>query len=185
MNYINKMSSIIKNTVGHFDSNDIDNLDKILDKCVELICYKKKNNNRVIFVGNGGSAAIAIHMTADYFKNGGVRTVSMYDPAILTCLGNDFGYEYVFSKQIEKHIESGDLLVTISSSGNSKNIVNAIEMAHEKRAKVMSLTGFSEDNICRKLADYSIYVPSSEYGIVESVHNCILQEIVDRMISNE
>ena len=138
--------------------------------------------NSLYFIGNGGSAGIAIHMTADFLKNGKMRTVSMYNPATLTCLGNDFGYEYVFSKQLELLARSGDLLVAISSSGNSPNILRAIETAKEKGCKVITLTGFREDNKARRMGDFNVYVPSMEYGIVESVHNIILQQVVDLLM---
>ena len=91
----------------------------------------RAGKGRGFFIGNGGSAAIASHMTADFMKNGDMRTYSLYDNAVLTCLGNDYGYEHVFSKQLESLIEEGDLLVCISSSGNSENIIRAIKTAKE------------------------------------------------------
>ena len=152
----------------------------ILDKLVGIFSEQKLNKEkRIFFIGNGGSAAIAVHMTADFLKNGRMTTISMYDPATITCLGNDYGYEYVFSKQLEMHIKSDDLLVVISSSGNSENIIRAINVAIERGAQVMTFTGFKPDNKARQKGDYNLYVPSTEYGIVESVHNMILQQIVD------
>lgn len=142
----------------------------------------KKNESQVFFAGNGGSAAIATHMTADFMKNGGVKTISLYDPAILTCLGNDYGYEYVFSKQLERLAGKNDLLVAISSSGESQNIINAIGAMKGKGATVLSLTGFDPDNTVRKSSDVCIYVPSKKYGIIESIHNLILQHVVDELM---
>lgn len=139
----------------------------------------------VYFIGNGGSAGIAMHMTADFLKNGKMRTVSMYNPATLTCLGNDFGIEFIFSKQLELLARPGDLLVAISSSGNSPNILRGIEMAKEKGCKVVTLTGFREDNKARQMGDFNVYVPSMEYGIVESVHNIILQQVVDILMDGD
>ncbi len=139
----------------------------------------REAGNSLYFIGNGGSAGIAMHMTADFLKNGRMRTVSMYNPATLTCLGNDFGIEFIFSKQLELLAWPDDLLVAISSSGNSPNILHAIETAKEKGCKVITLTGFREDNKARQMGDFNVYVPSMEYGIVESVHNIILQEVVD------
>ncbi len=136
------------------------------------------------FIGNGGSAGIAVHMTADFLKNGQMRTVSMYNPATLTCLGNDFGYEYVFSEQLKLLARPGDLLVAISSSGNSPNIIYGIETAKEKGCRVVTLTGFRDDNQARRMGDLNIYVPSMEYGIVESVHNIILQQAVDVLMED-
>ncbi|MGN0345154.1 MAG: SIS domain-containing protein [Lachnospiraceae bacterium] len=144
---------------------------------------KRREKNHIYFIGNGGSAAIAIHMTADFLKNGGLTTVGMYDAATLTCLGNDYGYEYVFSKQLEMLAQPGDLLVAISSSGNSQNIINAIEVAHEKGASVVTLTGFKPDNKVKQMGEYNLYVPCMEYGIVESIHNMILQQVVDEVMA--
>lgn len=175
--FLDKISNAALNIIYECAGEKIESLDDALDLIRNIII----TSDRLFFIGNGGSAAIAIHMTSDFMKNGGRKTVSMYDPATLTCLGNDYGYEHVFSKQLEQVIQEEDLLVAISSSGNSKNIINAIDVVHEKSARVLALTGFGADNICRKKADYSVYVPSDEYGIVESVHNMILQEVVDRI----
>lgn len=135
--------------------------------------------NLIYFIGNGGSAGIAMHMTTDFLKNGGLRTHSMHDPTTLTCLGNDYGYEHVFDKQLEIVANQGDVLVAISSSGNSLNIVNAVRAAKEKACTVITLSGFREDNAIRQMGDYNLYVPSMEYGIVESIHNAVLQQMVD------
>lgn len=155
-----------------------------LEMVVSIFHSVRAGGNCLYFIGNGGSAGIAMHMTADFLKNGKMRTVSMYNPATLTCLGNDFGYEYVFSKQLELLACPGDLLVAISSSGNSPNILSGIETAKEKGCKVITLTGFREDNKARQMGDFNVYVPSMEYGIVESVHNIILQEVVDILMED-
>lgn len=154
--------------------------DEVIAQLVSI--FVNKNCNHIFFIGNGGSAAIAIHMTADFLKNGGMTTVGMYDAATLTCLGNDYGYEYVFSKQLEMLVQQGDLLVAISSSGNSQNIINAIDVAHSKGARVLTLTGFKPDNKVKQMGDYNVYVPCMEYGIVESIHNMILQQVVDEVM---
>lgn len=88
----------------------------------------KEKKSQLFFIGNGGSSAIASHMTADFMKNGGMNTYSLYDNAVTTCMGNDYGYEHIFSRPLEFLAREGDLLIAISSSGNSKNIINAIEV---------------------------------------------------------
>ena len=149
---------------------------------LDMLITLRKTLNRVYFIGNGGSAGIAIHMTVDFLKNGGVKTHSMHDPATLTCLGNDYGYEYVFSKQLGIVAEKGDILVAISSSGNSTNILRAVEVAREKGCSIITLSGFEPDNKLRRMGDINIYVPCAEYGIVESIHNMILQQAVDELM---
>jgi len=159
--------------------------DDLMDCVVDVFRQYKKNNNNVFFIGNGGSAAIASHMTADFMKNGGMRTISLYDNAVTTCMGNDYGYEYVFSKPLDFLMSKDDLLVAISSSGESANIINAINVAKNKGTKSITFTGFYPQNSVRKLGEINIYVPNQQYGIVESIHTMILQEIVDLIMIDE
>lgn len=152
---------------------------------LDVFLKHKEKNSMLFFFGNGGSSAIASHMTADYMKNGGMNTYSLYDNAVTTCMGNDYGYEYIFSKPMEFLVQEGDLVVAISSSGNSDNIVNGIVTARKKKAEVITFTGFSEDNKAKQLGDVNLYVPCSKYGIVESIHNLILQQIVDMIMERD
>lgn len=154
----------------------------LLVECISIIKAKQK---QLYFIGNGGSSAIASHMTADFMKNGRMKTCSLYDNAVITCMGNDYGYEYIFSKPLQILMNEDDLLIAISSSGNSKSIVNAIEEARKKRAKVITFSGFKEDNLIKKKGDINIYVPISKYGIVESIHNLILQQVVDNILERD
>ena len=164
---------------------NLGSFDESMDNLVNLFLQIRGSAHKLFFIGNGGSAAIAIHMTADFMKNGGMKTCSMYDGALVTCLGNDYGYEHIFSKQIERLGDEGDLLVAISSSGNSPNIVNGVKAAQNNDMNVITLSGFGEDNKIRQMGDYNLYVPIKHYGIVESIHNLILQEIVDMIYDKD
>lgn len=145
----------------------------------------KKSAARVFFIGNGGSAAIASHMTADFMKNGGMNTYSLYDSSVLTCMGNDYGYSSVFSKPMERLINEKDLVVAVSSSGNSPNIISAIETARKKKAGIITFTGFKRENRAKQMGDINVYVPCEKYGIVESIHNLMLQQIVDMIMDQD
>src|SRR5713101_2721228 len=134
---------------------------------------------RIIFVGNGGSAAIASHMATDYCKNGGIRALSLNDGSMLTCLGNDYGFEHVFSKQVEFHCQPGDLLVAISSSGCSKNILNAVDAAYKGGCSVVTLSGFTRDNPLRAKGEWNFYIDSTRYGFVELAHLTICHAVLD------
>ena len=147
-----------------------------------LMRQGRADRRQLFFVGNGGSAGIAVHMTADFLKNGRMRTIDLYAPATLTCLGNDYGYEYVFSKQLELLADPGDVLVAISSSGNSPNILRAAETMRVAGGKIITFTGFIEDYLLRAMGERNLYVPSMAYGIVESIHNQILQQVVDEIM---
>ena len=173
--YIDELIDVMRGieiTCSGSEMNYADGVEALVDGFTE----KKKNGFKVFFVGNGGSAAIASHMTADFMKNGGLVTCSLYDTAVTTCMGNDYGYQDIFSRPLEFLASKGDLLVAISSSGKSPNIINAINAAKKKNADVYTLTGFSSDNPIRGMGDINVYVPIEKYGIVESIHNMILQE---------
>jgi len=135
--------------------------------------------NKLMFIGNGGSAGICSHMAIDYSKNGGIRSTAFNDGAALTCLGNDLGYENVFAKQIELHARQGDLLMAISSSGKSANILKAVEAARARGCAVFTFSGFSADNPLRTRGDLNFYVPASEYGFVEITHLALCHAILD------
>jgi D-sedoheptulose 7-phosphate isomerase len=134
---------------------------------------------KLMFVGNGGSSAIASHMSIDYWKNGGLRSTAFNDPALLTCLSNDYGYEYVFEKPIRMFGAKGDLLIAISSSGKSPNILKAAEAAREIGCFVVTLSGFGVDNPLRLKGDVNFYVPSDSYGYVELTHLSVCHCILD------
>lgn len=184
--YLNSLQHVLQKTEIRVKKLDfVLNYEDGMDKLVNIFYEKKKDNKSIAFIGNGGSAAIAIHMTSDFLKNGKMKTLSLYNPATLTCLGNDYSYEEVFSKQVENIMRSGDMLIAISSSGRSPNIIKAVDAAHDKDVVVMSFTGFDDSNTVRLNSDISIYLPCHKYGIVESIHNLMLQEIVDRLMDLE
>jgi D-sedoheptulose 7-phosphate isomerase len=138
-----------------------------------------RRGGRVLFIGNGGSAAIASHCAIDYLKNGGYPTLSFNDGAALTCLGNDLGFDQVFARQIEMHARPGDLLVAISSSGCSPDILRATEAARGRGAAILTLSGFAADNPLRALGDINLYVPIAHYGFVEIFHLTLIHAILD------
>lgn len=135
--------------------------------------------NKLLFVGNGGSAAIASHMATDYCKNGGIRSLALNDSSMLTCLGNDIGYDQVFAKQLELHARPRDLLIAISSSGRSANILNAVKAGRAAECAIVTLSGFSADNPLRGLGDINFYLSSDRYGFVEIGHLTICHAILD------
>lgn len=132
--------------------------------------------------GNGASSAFANHMALDWTKNGGVPTHSFSDSALLTAMGNDLGYEEAFSAPLGWYAKPGDQLIAISSSGNSVNIVNTIEVARSKGMSVATLTGLKPDNACRQRGDVNLYIPAKTYGMVECAHQVLLHVWLDRFM---
>jgi len=162
-------------------------LSKGLLTAVDLIATQTAMGRKVMFIGNGGSAAIASHQAVDYWKNGGMRAIAFNDSSLLTCIGNDFGYPQVFVKPVEMFADAGDVLVAISSSGRSENILSAVNAARKKECKVITMSGFAADTPLRLRGDLNFYVVSDSYGHVEIVHltlcHCILDTIVNRRAS--
>ena len=154
-------------------------LHKGIFQAVKLISRQSKHGNKVIFVGNGGSASIANHMATDFLKNLKVASLAFSDSSLLTCVSNDLGYESVFSVPIARLAKKGDILFAISSSGKSKNILSAVYCAKKKGCFVIGLSGFSNRNPLRGMGDINFYAPSSSYGAVEIAHLAICHEIVD------
>lgn len=152
---------------------------------VEMILDLNKMKHKLIFVGNGASASISSHQATDYWKNGGIRAVAFNDSSLLTCVSNDFGYQHVFEKPIEMFADGGDILVAISSSGRSQNILNAVAMADKKGCKIITLSGFNSDNPLFKAGDLNFYVPSKEYSHVEIIHHSICHYILDIIIETK
>jgi D-sedoheptulose 7-phosphate isomerase len=131
-------------------------------------------------IGNGGSAGMASHMAADACKNGHLRAMAFSDVALLTATANDLAYDQVFSLPLERLARPGDLLVAISSSGNSPNIVRALETGRAIGVRAVTLTGMNADNRARTLGDLNFYVPLSRYGWTESAHQVILHYWFDQ-----
>ena len=140
---------------------------------------RQDGGNRIFFIGNGGSAGIASHLATDFSKNGGMRASALNDGSVLTCLGNDFGYEFVFSKQLEWHARPGDVIVAISSSGHSKNILNGAAVARERDCILYTFSGFDANNPLRCLGDVNFFVASHAYGFVEVAHLALLHGVLD------
>lgn len=145
----------------------------------------KVSGNKIIWVGNGGSAAIASHSAVDYMRTAGIKTQSFFDASQLTCLSNDFGYAQVFAKPIEVYAEKGDLLVAISSSGRSENITNAVNSARKAGCWIITLSGFSPDNPLREMGDFNFYAPSSQYGQVELIHGILCHSFLDILMQEK
>lgn len=138
-----------------------------------------KNTKRIFFLGNGGSNSISSHMMEDFGKIGGFQTYAFSDAALITCYANDYGYENAMAEWLKLHMQADDLLIVTSSSGESKNIVNAALVAKERKAKMITLSGFGAGNTLSKMGDVNFYLDARNYGMVECFHQVILHVILD------
>ncbi len=148
-------------------------------KIVKLIREIKKNKKKIILVGNGGSAAMASHVSVDLTKMCEIRAINFNEPDLLTCFSNDYGYENWVKQALYFHADKGDLLIAISSSGESKNIINGAKFAKKFGCKVVTLTGFSELNKVKKIGHVNLWLNSKNYNFIEMIHHTWLLSIVD------
>ena len=149
---------------------------------VAQVIETHRKNGIVRFIGNGGSAAIAIHQATDFIRTCKIAAHAPLDISLLTCMGNDVGYENVFAEPLRVLGKGEDVLIAISSSGQSENILNGVRVMREKGAAVITLSGFKEDNPLRRLGDINFYVPSESYRIVESAHLFICNWLLEFII---
>ncbi len=141
--HIQSLGELCANAEAHNHAGTMIGVDDALAWTIDAVAEVYRRGAKVMFVGNGGSAAIASHMAIDFTRNGGVTAMAFNDAAALTCFGNDFGYEQVFARQVTLQARSGDLLVAISSSGASPNIIRAVEAARDADCLVLTLSGFA------------------------------------------
>lgn len=183
----------IKNFYSSYLTDLNDKLNKVdfisLDKSYTLLEKTIKNKKNIFVCGNGGSAAISNHLICDYLKL--IRTFTKYNPKVLslssnleliTAISNDLKYEDIFSYQLESLGQSGDLLIVISSSGNSKNIVKAIKLAKKKRIKILGLSGFKGGYV-KKNSDCSIHINIQNYGRSEDSHHIIMHILMHYFVT--
>ncbi len=174
-NFFKKYFSL-QTQLFNFDNQTIKNLDKVKNH----IKITKKRGKKVIIFGNGGSAAIANHFSVDLTKISKIRCVNFNESSLLTCFSNDYGYENWVKKTLEFHADAGDLIILISSKGESKNMINACKYLRKKRFfPVITLTGFKKNNSLSKIGHINFWVNSKIYNHVENTHQLLLLSLVD------
>jgi len=151
-------------------------------KMKEMLLEVKARGKKVMIAGNGGSAAMSSHVAVDFTKQGGIRTVNFNESDLITCFANDYGYEHWVEKAVEFYGDDGDLAILISSSGSSKNILNAADAAKKLNIDVITFSGFSKDNPLRKKGDINFWLDSKAYNVVENTHLIWLLMVCDLII---
>ena len=158
-------------------------LDASFQAGVAMLLEARKTKRKVLVIGNGGSAAIASHMHTDLCHSLKIRGLVFNEPPLLTALSNDNGYENAFQRLVELWADPGEVLVAISSSGRSPNILNACRTARAKGLSIITFSGFGEDNPLCLLGDLNFYVASSLYGPVESAHAVLIHHLTDQVLT--
>ena len=160
--------------------------EEIVEKIIsvrDILVQTKRNNAKVIIFGNGGSAAIASHVSVDLTKNANIRSVNFNEADLITCFANDYGYERWIEKAIDFYADDKDVLILISSSGKSPNMINACKAARNKKiSKIITFSGHDKNNPLSKLGDVNFWINSKAYNFVENTHQVWLLTIVDLII---
>ena len=174
--YLDDFSELVKSNKVTVDQ---------LEKVANLLIDVHQQNKKALIFGNGGSAAISSHFSVDLTKNAGVRCANFNEADLITCFANDYGFERWVEKAVDFYGDEGDLLIVISSSGSSKNMLNGVKAARTGKFKaVITLSGFDTDNPLRQLGDINLWVDSRAYNFVENIHQVWLLAIVDLIIGS-
>lgn len=144
-----------------------------------LLLALLQRRRKIFVIGNGGSAAVASHVAIDLLNKAGCSASTLHDPPTLTCLANDYGYENAMAHAIEIMVAPDDLVIAISSSGRSPNILNAAAAARQAQSRLLTFSGFDQDNPLRHLGDLNCWLPSHDYGLVEIGHLFILHYLAE------
>ena len=173
-NYFDQFSKILSN----YDKKEF-------LKIVQIIKEIKKNKKKVILVGNGGSAAMASHVSVDLTKICKIRAINFNEADLLTCFSNDYGYENWVVEAIKAYLNKNDMMILISSSGTSKNIVNAAKYCKKNSIQLITLSGFKKNNPLSKCGNVNFHINSNQYNFIEMSHHIILVYLVDIFAKNK
>ena len=155
-------------------------------KIKNILLGAKKKKKKVLIFGNGGSAAISSHVSVDLTKNTKIKVFNFNEADLLTCFANDYGYERWVEKTIDFYADKGDVVILISSSGKSKNMINACKASRKKKiSKIITLTGNKKNNPLSKLGDINLWVDSNVYNHIENTHQVWLLSICDLISLNK
>ena len=173
INYFSNLKNLLQN-------------DKYLEdliKVKKILVETHNSKNKTMIFGNGGSAAIASHFSVDLTKNARIRCTNYNESDLLTCFSNDYGYEKWIENAIKYYCDKGDMLILVSSSGESKNIVNAAKYFKKKNyGKLITYTGHKYKNNLKRIGDVNFWVNSKSYNLIENVHQFLLLSVVDLII---
>jgi D-sedoheptulose 7-phosphate isomerase len=172
MSYAAKYLNALKSVIDSINTADV-------DEVIEILARAKEEGRTIFVAGNGGSAAISSHFVADMAKGAynedmkNFRAISLCDNAsFITALGNDYSYDDIFVGQLRSYFKPGDIVFAVSASGNSPNVVKAVEYANNNGGSSIGLCGFKGGKL-NELATKSVHVPLEHYGLIEDSHGII------------
>ena len=170
--YFKKYNKTIYELINNVNS-------KLIEQSVKLIQKSIHKKSKVYIVGNGGSASIASHVSVDFAKTTRIPSATFNNSNLITCFANDYGYENWVLEAIKAYTNKNDLIILISSSGTSNNIVNAAKYCKSNKINLITFSGFNKDNPLSKLGNINFHIDSNKYNYIEMSHHIILLTLVD------
>ena len=152
-----------------------------LKQLCEIIKTIKRSNSKIIIAGNGGSAAISSHLAVDFTKAGKIRAINFNEADLITCFANDYGYENWIKEALVSYCDPADLIILISSSGRSPNMLEAAKWANQEKISLITATGFDKENPLRSQGKINLWVDSHSYNVVEMAHHIWLLGVVEQI----
>jgi len=180
-NNILSLASCLKSLSIRNRLGDEIEIDSAFTQLKDITTRIRKAGKTIYLIGNGASASMASHVAADLAKNAHVHTEVFTDLSLITAIANDFSYEDVFAEPLRRRMSDGDMLVAISSSGQSPNVLAASQVAMSLGGHVVTLSAMKYDNSLRLHGSLNFYVPAETYGAAETSHAAILHYWVDQM----
>lgn len=181
--YCDLLSNSLENACVTDNAGKSYSLNAGSDLAVNMILETRNSSKKIMLAGNGGSASVVSHVQNDLCKAVGTKSLVFTEQPLLTAFANDEGYGSVFQKPIELWSDIDDLVITVSSSGSSENILRALNAANEQGCRTITFSGFSPQNPSRDRGHLNFYVPSDIYGIVETAHMAILHYLTDKAMA--
>jgi D-sedoheptulose 7-phosphate isomerase len=172
---------LLNRCIATGDAGVVCELEDAVNRLCDLLHDAGESSKSIFVVGNGGSAGVASHAVTDFFNAACLKAVTLHESSLLTCMANDYGYDSAYARMISQMTQPGDIVIAISSSGQSMNIRNAAQQAAENDVVVVTLSGFKQDNPLRILGDLNFWLDSEDYGMVEIGHQFILHNVSDRL----
>jgi len=157
------------------------NYENGINKNLKTLRSLRDGSGSLFLIGNGGSAAVVSHILTDFINVAGLKARTLHESSLITCMGNDYGYEHVFSQPLSVLAQKNDLLMAVSSSGNSLNIHNAVKRMKEIGGEIITLSGFESSNPLRAMGNLNIWIDSKNYGQVEIAHLFYLHYISEQL----
>jgi D-sedoheptulose 7-phosphate isomerase len=183
--YLRQLHDLARRVQVSDASGELVPFDAGVSQAVDLLRLLRLKHGKVLLIGNGGSAAIAAHMQTDFCNSGGLRALVFNDAPAVTATSNDFGYGAVFEKPSRLWLDAGDVLIAVSSSGRSENILRAARACAQGACQVITMSGFDPANPLRASGHLNFYVPSDLYGHVELVHGMLGHMVSDFLAAGD